>query len=103
MDSDMQEKCGVSGVFNHPKAAELTYYGLHALQPRGQKSAGIVASDGKSFRNHRCMGLVTQVFSRDILDGLSGNMAIGHVRYSTSGESLLQNTQPLVFKYSEGT
>lgn len=102
MSSEMKEKCGVFGVFNHPQAADLTYYGLHALQHRGQESAGIVASDGKSFRHHRGMGLVTQVFSRDILDGLSGNMAIGHVRYSTSGQSLLENAQPLVFKYSEG-
>lgn len=102
MASEMKEKCGVFGVFNHPKAADLTYYGLHALQHRGQESAGIVVSDGKTFRHHRGMGLVTQVFSRDILDGLSGNMAIGHVRYSTSGESLLQNAQPLVFKYSGG-
>ena len=102
MDSDMKEKCGVFGVFNHPKAADLTYYGLHALQHRGQESAGIVASDRESFRHHRGMGLVTQVFSRKVLDGLKGNMAIGHVRYSTSGASLLQNAQPLVFKYSEG-
>ncbi|KKI90079.1 amidophosphoribosyltransferase [Bacillus sp. SA1-12] len=102
MSSEMKEKCGVFGIFNHPKAADLTYYGLHALQHRGQESAGIVVSDGKSFRHHRGMGLVTQVFSRDILNGLSGNMAIGHVRYSTTGMSLLQNAQPLVFKYSEG-
>ncbi|MEM1503670.1 amidophosphoribosyltransferase [Domibacillus sp. 8LH] len=102
MTSEMKEKCGVFGVFNHPKAADLTYYGLHALQHRGQESAGIVVSDGKTFRHHRGMGLVTQVFSRDILDGMDGNMAIGHVRYSTSGESLLQNAQPLVFKYSGG-
>jgi amidophosphoribosyltransferase len=91
MDSEMQEKCGVFGIFNHPNAAELAYYGLHALQHRGQESAGIVASDGKSFRHHRGMGLVTQVFSRDTLNGLKGNMAVGHVRYSTSGASLLQN------------
>ncbi|QGQ46090.1 amidophosphoribosyltransferase [Metabacillus sediminilitoris] len=102
MSSEMKEKCGVFGVFNHPKAADLTYYGLHALQHRGQESAGIVASDGKAFRHHRGMGLVTQVFSRDTLDKLVGNMAIGHVRYSTSGQSLLENAQPLVFKYSEG-
>ncbi|QNK48136.1 hypothetical protein H7F28_23295 [Brevibacterium sp. PAMC23299] len=84
-------------MFNYPKAAKLTYYGLHALQQLGQESAGIVASDGKSFRNHRGMGFVIQVFSRDILDGLSGNMTIGHVRYSASGAGLLQNAQPLVF------
>lgn len=102
MSSEMKEECGVFGVFNHPKAADLTYYGLHALQHRGQESAGIVVSNGKSFKHHRGMGLVTQVFTRNILDGLHGNMAIGHVRYSTSGESLLQNAQPLVFKYIEG-
>jgi len=102
MESEMQDECGVFGIFNHPKAAELTYYGLHALQHRGQESAGIVASDGETFRQHRGMGLVTQVFSRDILNGLKGNTAIGHVRYSTSGASLLQNAQPLIFQYSEG-
>lgn len=102
MSSEMKEECGVFGVFNHPKAADLTYYGLHALQHRGQESAGIVVSNGKTFKHHRGMGLVTQVFTRNILDGLHGNMAIGHVRYSTSGESLLQNAQPLVFKYIEG-
>jgi|SRR3954452_12987876 amidophosphoribosyltransferase len=93
MDSEMKEKCRVFGIFNHPNTTELTYYGLHALQHRGQKSAGIVASDGKTFRHHRGMGLVTQVFSRDTLNGLKGNMAVGHVRYSTSGASLLQNAQ----------
>ena len=102
MSSELKEECGVFGVFNHPQAADLTYYGLHALQHRGQESAGIVASNGKTFKHHRGMGLVTQVFTRNILDGLKGNMAIGHVRYSTSGESLLQNAQPLVFKYIEG-
>lgn len=99
---EMREKCGVFGVFNHPKAADLTYYGLHALQHRGQESAGIVVSNGKNFKHHRGMGLVTKVFSRETLDGLTGHMAIGHVRYSTSGESQIQNAQPLVFKYSEG-
>src|SRR3954469_7288647 len=102
MDSEMMEKCGVFGIFNHPNAAELTYYGLHALQHRGQESAGIVASDGKTFRHHRGMGLVTQAFSRDTLNELKGNMAVGHVRYSTSGASLLQNAQPLIFQYSKG-
>lgn len=100
--SEIQDSCGVFSVFNHPKAADLTYYGLHALQHRGQESAGIVTSTGSQFHAHRGMGLVTQVFTRDILDGLTGDMAIGHVRYSTSGESLLQNAQPLVFKYREG-
>lgn len=91
----MQEKCGVYGVFNHPKAAEITYYGLHALLLRGQESTRFVASEG----NHSGltgMGLVTQVFSRDILEGLSGNMTIGHIQYSASGENLLQRHTPLV-------
>ncbi|WP_371826320.1 amidophosphoribosyltransferase [Alicyclobacillus fastidiosus] len=98
----IQEKCGVFGVYNHPRAAELTYYGLHALQHRGQESAGIVTSTGDKFHHHRDMGLVTQVFTKETLDALQGEMAIGHVRYSTSGESLLQNAQPLVFRYREG-
>jgi amidophosphoribosyltransferase len=100
--SEINEECGVFGIFNHPKAADLTYYGLHALQHRGQESAGIVASDGERFNYHRGMGLVTKVFTREILDQLKGNRAIGHVRYSTTGESLLRNAQPLVFKYREG-
>jgi len=100
--SEMKEKCGVFGVFNHPLAADLTYYGLHALQHRGQESAGIVASNGKTFSYHKGMGLVTHVFSREVLNQLHGNMAIGHVRYSTSGESAAHNAQPLVFKYREG-
>jgi amidophosphoribosyltransferase len=102
MSSKLQEECGVFGIFNHPKAADLTYYGLHALQHRGQESAGIVVSDGERFDYHRGMGLVTQVFTRDILNQLNGTMAIGHVRYSTTGESLVRNAQPLVFKYREG-
>ena len=87
--------CGVFGVFGHPNAAELTYYGLYALQHRGQESAGIVTSDGKQFREHRGMGLVPQVFNGEILHGLIGNMAVGHTRYSTTGSSHLRNAQPL--------
>ncbi len=87
--------CGVFGVYGHPQAAELTYYGLYALQHRGQESAGIVASDGKQFRVHRGMGLVPQVFAGDIPQRLTGHMAIGHTRYSTTGASHLRNAQPL--------
>jgi amidophosphoribosyltransferase len=87
--------CGVFGIYGHPNAAELTYYGLYALQHRGQESAGIVAYDGKQFRVHRGMGLVPQVFDADILNRLEGSMAIGHTRYSTSGSSHLRNAQPL--------
>jgi amidophosphoribosyltransferase len=87
--------CGVFGIYGHPNAAELTYYGLYALQHRGQESAGIVTSDGKQFRAHKGMGLVSQVFDGEILHGLIGRMAVGHTRYSTSGSSLIQNAQPL--------
>lgn len=87
--------CGVFGIFGHPNAAELTYYGLYALQHRGQESAGIVSSDGKQFRVHKGMGLVPQIFNGEILHGLVGSMAIGHTRYSTTGSSHLQNAQPL--------
>src|SRR6267143_876218 len=87
--------CGVFGVFGHPNAAELTYYGLYALQHRGQESAGIVTCDGKQFHPHRGMGLVSQIFKGDVLHDLVGSMAIGHTRYSTTGSSLLCNAQPL--------
>ncbi|HEV2393341.1 MAG TPA: amidophosphoribosyltransferase [Verrucomicrobiae bacterium] len=87
--------CGVFGVFGHPNAAELTYYGLYALQHRGQESAGIVTSDGRRFYRHKGMGLVSQVFNGDVLHGLVGQSAIGHTRYSTTGSSHLLNAQPL--------
>ncbi len=95
MDNYPKHYCGVFGVFGHPNAAELTYYGLYALQHRGQESAGIVTSDGKQFREHKGMGLVPQVFNGEILHGLVGNMALGHTRYSTTGSSALRNAQPL--------
>lgn len=94
--------CGVFGIFGHPNAAELTYYGLYALQHRGQESAGIVACDGKQFRVHRGMGLVSQIFNADILHNLAGAMAIGHTRYSTTGSSHLRNAQPLTVDCSKG-
>jgi amidophosphoribosyltransferase len=87
--------CGVFGIFGHPNAAELTYYGLYALQHRGQESAGIVTTDGKQFRVHKGMGLVPQVFNGDILHHLVGNIAVGHTRYSTTGSSHIHNAQPL--------
>jgi amidophosphoribosyltransferase len=87
--------CGVFGIFGHPNAAELTYYGLYALQHRGQESAGIVACDGRHFREHKGMGLVPQIFDGEILHRLVGNMAVGHARYSTTGSSHIRNAQPL--------
>jgi len=87
--------CGVFGIYGHPNAAELTYYGLYALQHRGQESAGIVTSDGNHFRAHRGMGLVSQVFTGEVLHNLVGSIAVGHTRYSTTGSSHIRNAQPL--------
>ena len=94
--------CGVFGVYGHPKAAELTYYGLFALQHRGQESAGIVSSDGKEFHTHKGMGLVPQVFDATALQSLTGNLAIGHTRYSTTGSSHIRNAQPLTVDCARG-
>ena len=94
--------CGVFGIFGHPNSAELTYYGLYALQHRGQESAGIVTSDGKNFRAHRGMGLVPQIFDGEILHQLVGKMAVGHTRYSTTGSSQLKNAQPLTVDCARG-
>jgi amidophosphoribosyltransferase len=87
--------CGVFGVYGHPNAAELTYYGLYALQHRGQESAGIVVSDGSKFREYKRMGLVSQIFKGGVLQELAGSNAVGHVRYSTTGSSHIRNAQPL--------
>ncbi len=94
--------CGIFGVYGHPNAAELTYYGLYALQHRGQESAGIVTSDGKQFYAHKGMGLVPQVFQGDVLHNMVGPIAIGHTRYSTTGSSHLRNAQPLTVDCARG-
>ena len=94
--------CGIFGVYGHPNAAELTYYGLYALQHRGQESAGIVTSDGKQFHIHKGMGLVPQVFKGNVLHDMVGPIAIGHTRYSTTGSSHLRNAQPLTVDCARG-
>jgi amidophosphoribosyltransferase len=94
--------CGVFGIYGHPNAAELTYYGLYALQHRGQESAGIVTSDGKQFRTHKGMGLVSQIFAGNVLHNLVGSIAVGHTRYSTTGSSHLRNAQPLTVDCAKG-
>ncbi len=101
-DDKPKDECGVFSVFGHPQAAELTYLGLRALQHRGQESAGIVVSDSESFSYHHAMGLVADIFNTDILAKLSGEMAIGHNRYSTAGSSKIENAQPLVRQYKRG-
>jgi len=95
--------CGIFGVYNHPEAANLTYLGLHALQHRGQESAGIVSYDGEKYYSHLQMGHVVDIFTREIINKLKGFAAIGHVRYSTTGSSLLQNAQPFMVNYFRGT
>jgi amidophosphoribosyltransferase len=92
----LREKCGVFGVFGHPDAAAITALGLHALQHRGEEAAGIVTFDGVRFHSERRMGLVGDTFSRkEVIERLPGNAAVGHVRYSTTGETILRNVQPL--------
>ena len=94
--------CGVFGVFDHPRAAEMTYYGLYALQHRGQESAGIVTCHKGEFLKNNGMGLVAQVFTGGVLAGLPGRMAVGHTRYSTTGSSHIKNAQPLVVNSAKG-
>ena len=95
--------CGVIGIFGHPEASKLAYLGLHALQHRGQESAGIVSSDGQHLHWVREMGHVGEIFTEDRLRQLPGSSAIGHVRYSTTGDSVLKNAQPLAVNYSHGS
>ncbi|MGV3774232.1 MAG: amidophosphoribosyltransferase [Verrucomicrobiales bacterium] len=103
MESDYPKHyCGVFGIYNHPNAAQLTYYGLYALQHRGQESAGVVSFDGNKFQSHLGMGLVPQIFHAEALEKLKGNMAVGHTRYSTTGSSSLRNAQPLTIDCKRG-
>src|ERR1700741_3073973 len=97
LDADrLREECGVFGIFGHPDAAAITALGLHALQHRGQEAAGIVSFDGTRFHSERRLGLVGDTFSRrEVIDHLPGQIAVGHVRYSTTGETILRNVQPL--------
>jgi len=102
-DDKPKEECGVFGIYApDQEVARLTYYGLYALQHRGQESAGIAVSNGNSIALHKGMGLVSEVFSDCIVESLKGKMAIGHVRYSTTGSSLVANAQPLVVHYQKG-
>ncbi|ACH39341.1 glutamine--phosphoribosylpyrophosphate amidotransferase [Citrifermentans bemidjiense Bem] len=99
-----EEECGIFGVFNHPEASNLTYLGLYALQHRGQESCGIVSSDGNNLHSHKSMGLVADVFgNQEIFKSLPGKAAIGHVRYSTTGSSVIKNVQPIMVDYSRGS
>jgi amidophosphoribosyltransferase len=102
MPDKFKDECGVFGIFGHPEAAKMTYLGLYALQHRGQESAGIAASDGDQVRVSRAMGYVADTFGGNELAGLPGSSSIGHVRYSTAGESRLQNAQPILIDCAHG-
>ena len=102
MADKFKDECGVFGISGHPDAANLTYLGLYALQHRGQESAGIASSDGKRVSLSRAMGYVADCFDEQKLNELSGSLAIGHVRYSTAGESNLVNAQPILIDCSHG-
>jgi amidophosphoribosyltransferase len=96
------DECGVVAIFAHPEAEKLAYLGLHALQHRGQESAGIVTSDGLNLKPHKAMGLVADIFTEDVLAKMRGTLAIGHTRYSTAGDSALLNAQPILAKSNKG-
>ena len=98
----LNEECGVLGIFNHPEATQLTYFGLRALQHRGQEGAGIVVSDSENHTIHKAEGLVNNIFNKENLDKLKGIHCIGHVRYSTKGGKCLENVQPFLFKHHTG-
>ena len=102
-DDKLREECGVFGIWGADNAASFVALGLHALQHRGQEAAGITSFDGKHFHSHRAMGHVAGNFDRDdIIRKLAGRTAIGHVRYSTTGETALRNVQPLFAELAEG-
>jgi amidophosphoribosyltransferase len=101
-DDHFHDQCGLFGVFGHPEAAHLAYMGLYALQHRGQESAGIAAGDGKKLRLEKGMGLVNDVFTESRLESLPGDRAIGHVRYSTSGDTVASNAQPYLIECHRG-
>jgi amidophosphoribosyltransferase len=97
-----REECGVVAIYGHPEAEKLAYLGLHALQHRGQESAGIVTSDGLTLHVHKAMGLVADIFAGEVLTQLRGHLAIGHTRYSTAGDSALLNAQPIMVQSNKG-
>lgn len=102
-DDKLKEECGVFGVFGTPDAARLATLGLHALQHRGQEAVGIVARDGERFNSHKGMGHVAANFAQEsVINALTGDSAIGHVRYSTTGETILRNVQPLFAEFESG-
>jgi amidophosphoribosyltransferase len=102
-DDKFHEECGIFGVYGHPRAAEITFLGLYALQHRGQESSGLVVSDGTTFHTHRAMGLVSEAYDNGaLIQDVEGHLAIGHNRYSTTGASSMKNAQPFSIEYRKG-
>lgn len=99
----LNEECGIFGIWDHQAAAEITYFGLHSLQHRGQEGAGIVSTDGNVLQGHRNLGLLADVFKHGELDRLKGKGAIGHVRYATAGGKSLSNVQPFLYHFQENS
>ena len=99
----LNEECGIFGIWGHPEAAQVTQYGLHSLQQRGQEGTGIVVSDGKELHSVKGEGLVTEVFPQAKINQLVGKAAIGHVRYSGAGEAGFENVQPFLFRSQKGS
>src|SRR5271169_1418020 len=102
MFDKFREECGVVAIYGHPEAAKLAYLGLYALQHRGQESAGICTSDGKEIYTHKSMGHVADIFTKPVLATLPGELAIGHTRYSTAGDTVLLNAQPFSVACNKG-
>lgn len=99
----LNEECGVFGIWGYPQAAQVTYFGLHSLQHRGQEGAGIISNDNGKLYGYRNVGLLSEVFkNQSELDNLTGNAAIGHVRYATAGSADIRNIQPFLYKFHDG-
>src|SRR5271169_6163787 len=98
----LHEECGVAAIYGHPEASKLAYLSLYALQHRGQESAGIASANGGHIELHKAMGLVSDIFTAEALARIPGSLAIGHTRYSTSGDSALLNAQPIMVDCNKG-
>ncbi|MFQ7301169.1 MAG: amidophosphoribosyltransferase, partial [Beduini sp.] len=103
MERELHEECGVFGIYGSDNAANITYYGLHSLQHRGQEATGILVKNEHEFTLYKGEGLVSEVFSAEKISRLSGDIAIGHVRYSTAGGGGIANVQPLLFRTMQGS
>src|SRR3974377_90623 len=102
MPERFHDECGVFAIYGHPEAANLAYLGLYALQHRGQERAGIASSDGRMIHCHKNMGHVADIFRPEVLGSLPGDLAIGHTRYSTAGDTVLLNAQPFSVACNKG-